>query len=94
MKKISKFALIKHKKHIQELLKLGKQYDKETDPEKKELLKAEVIERCNELKSKLGCSDEDAQDLLGVSVEADTGEDGAEEAPINEDDVDTDVSEK
>jgi len=93
MKKINKFVLVKFKKEIQELFKLGKQYDKETDPEKKELLKAEVIKRCNELKPKLSCSLEEAQELLGVSVDVAAGEGEAENAPDNEG-ADTNISEK
>lgn len=91
MKKISKFVLIKYKKQIQELFKLGKQYDKETDPEKKELLKAEVIKRCNELKPKLGCSDEEAQELLGVPVDTCKNEDEVEKIPVS-DANDTNIS--
>lgn len=90
MKKINKFVLIKYKKQIQELFKLGKQYDKETDPEKKELLKAEVIKRCNELKPKLksaGCSDEEAQDFLGVSDDTTLNEDDTNKTPISDDDT-------
>lgn len=89
MEKINKFVLIKYKKQIQELFKLGKQYDKETDPEKKEQLKAEVIKRCNELKPKLksaGCSDEEAQDFLGVPDDASLNEDAAKEHLISKDD--------
>lgn len=78
MKKISKFIMIKYKKPIQELFKLGRKYDKEKDPEKKEALKGEIIKRCNELKPKLkssGCSDEDAENLLGVSIDTSVNKD-------------------
>ena len=91
MKKIKNFVLVKYKKQLQELFKLGKQYDKETDPEKKELLKAEVIKRCNELKPKLksaGCSDEEAEDFLGVPADSCVIEDEVEKTPAEEE-VDT-----
>ena len=94
MKKINKFVLVKHRKQILDLFQLGKKYDKETDPEKKELLKAEVIQKCDELKAKLklaGYSDEEAQDFLGVSVDASPSEDDTEKTPISEAD-DTNIS--
>lgn len=90
MSKINKITFLKYKKQIQVLYKLGKKYDKEKDPEKKELLKAEVIKRCNDLKPKLklnGCSDEDAQNLLGVPV--DTYSEKAEEKTAINEDADT-----
>lgn len=70
MKKISKIAFLKNKKQLQELYKMGKQFDKEKDPEKKAALEKEIIRRCEELKPKLGlkdCSDEEARELLGVT---------------------------
>lgn len=93
MKKFNKFVLVKYKKQIQELFKLGKQYDKETDPEKKEILKAEVIKRCNELKPKLGCSDKEAQELLGVPVDTSTSEDNTEKTSSDKNN-DANISEK
>lgn len=94
MKKISKILLIKHKKEILELLRLGKQYDNETDSEKKELLKDEIIKRCNDLKPKLkltDCSDEEAQSLLGLSGELSSGDAAAKKTPVIEAD-DTNIS--
>ena len=46
-------ALKKKSKEFAELCKLGKQYDNETDPEKKEALKKEIEERCAALKGSL-----------------------------------------
>lgn len=71
MKKISKVAFLKNKKELQELYKLGKQYDREKDPEKKAALEKDIIHRCDVLKEKLNlkdCSDEEASALLGVPV--------------------------
>lgn len=71
MKKISKISFLKNKKQLQELMKLGKQYDKEKDPEKKAALEKEIIQRCDVLKGKLNlkdCSDKEAQELLGVGA--------------------------
>ena len=71
MKQINKATFLKYKKELQELYKLGKKYDKEKDPEKKVILEEEVIRRSKELKGKLNlkdCSDEEAQNLLGVPV--------------------------
>lgn len=70
MKKINKISFLKNKKQLQELYKMGKQFDKEKDPEKKAALEKEIIRRCEELKPKLNlqdCSDEEANALLGVS---------------------------
>lgn len=70
MKKINKASFLKNKKQLQELYKLGKQFDKEKDPDKKAHLEKEIIKRCEILKGKLNlqdCSDEEANELLGVS---------------------------
>ena len=72
MKKISKVVFLKYKKQIQELYKLGKQYDKEKDPEKQALLKENIIKKCEDLKGKLNlqeCSEDEVQNLFGVSFE-------------------------
>lgn len=69
MKKLNKISFLKHKKEIQELYKMGKQFDKEKDPEKKAALEKEIVSRCEELKKKLNlkdCSDEEANALFGV----------------------------
>lgn len=47
------FALMKNNKELEEVIALGKQYDNETDPEKKEALKKEIDDRCAALKEKL-----------------------------------------
>lgn len=82
MQKISKPTFLKFKKQIQELYKLGKKYDKEKDPEKKEALKEEIIQRCNDLKPKLNladCSDEEAQNVFGISLDSSVSENQEEE---------------
>ena len=71
MKKISKLSYMKHRKELMALERMGKKYDKETDPEKKEILREKVIAMCEDLKGKLDLqdiSDEEAQRLLGVPV--------------------------
>lgn len=71
MKKINKVSFLKNKKQLQELFKLGKQFDKEKDPDKKAALEQEIIQRCNVLKGKLGlkeCSDAEARELLGMPI--------------------------
>lgn len=76
MQKISKPTFLKFKKQIQELYKLGKKFDKEKDPDKKEALKAEIIERCNDLKPKLhlsDCSDDEMQEMFGISTDTGAG---------------------
>lgn len=93
MQKISKPTFLKFKKQIQELYKLGKKYDKEKDPEKKEALKEEIIQRCNDLKPKLNladCSDEETQNIFGISFDSSTPETQEEEdaLAIHEDDSD------
>lgn len=75
MKKINKIAFLKNKKQLQELYKLGKQFDKEKDPEIKATLEKEIVSRCEELKKKLNlkdCSDEEADSLLGVPSNVDS----------------------
>ena len=52
-KKVSKIALIKNRKELSELFKMGQEYDNETDPEKKAALEAEITRRCDALKGKL-----------------------------------------
>ena len=69
MKKLNKISFLKHKKELQELYKMGKQFDKEKDPEKKAALEKKIVSRCEELKKKLNlkdCSDEEANALFGV----------------------------
>lgn len=46
-------ALMKNKKALSEIMDLGRQYDKETDPVKKEALKNEIETKCAALKGKL-----------------------------------------
>ena len=87
MKKINKIAFLKNKKQLQELYKMGKQFDKEKDPDKKAALEKEIIRRCEELKPKLNlkdCSDEEANALLGVSG-MNTHSNVQEETPVSED---------
>lgn len=76
MKKINKITFLKNKKQLQELYKLGKQFDKEKNPEKKAALENEIIQRCQVLKSKMDlqdCSDEEARELFGVSTNVNSG---------------------
>ena len=46
-------AIMKNKKALAEVMELGKQYDRETDPVKKEALKQEIEARCAAIKGKL-----------------------------------------
>ena len=51
--KISQKTFLKNRKQLQDLYKLGKQFDKEKDPVKKAALEKEIIIRCNVMKGKL-----------------------------------------
>ena len=60
--------IAKNKKALAELFAMGKEYDKETDPVKKEALKKEIEARCDALKGKLPSEEE----LEGVEVGGET----------------------
>lgn len=53
MKTVGFAKIMKNKKALKELFALGKQYDAETDPVKKEALKQDIEARCALLKGKL-----------------------------------------
>lgn len=90
MQKISKIALIKHGKELNEIIRLGKKYDKEKDPDKKAALKEEIERRCEEFKRKVNPdnkSGEELKEALCSAIEAGSADDtetDAEAAPLSE----------
>ena len=66
-------ALMKNQKALSEVMALGKQFDNETDPEKKEALKREIEARCAVLKGNLqGAFPQSSAEATAADGEADS----------------------
>lgn len=95
-KKINKMYLVRYKKEIEALMKLGRQHDKEKDPDKKAELKQKVLDTCAELRKLLklpetgeAAGDDVLAQFLGEDFKPDSpaGADGA----TSEDSVEAEV---
>lgn len=76
MGKVGLHVIMKNRKELNAVLALGKQYDKETDPEKREALKKEIDARCEALKGKLQGAQKDV--AAQEQAEAGTSEENVE----------------
>ena len=71
--KISQKTFFKNRKQLQDLYKLGKQYDKEKDPVKKAIMEKELIMKCHAMKGKLDLKEASEEEFVAATKNSEDG---------------------